>query len=277
MESLNTNGSSSNMHLSMKSSNSSANMKKYGTHNGSAALILNGFNNGEVHTSVKSSGPIDATSELDTSDVFSATATERRSIEALRPSVDANMELIEGNMCSSATGVVRVRSRRKAEMFLVRIDGFLCNRKKVTESSLAFTHPSTQQQMLLWKSTPKTVLLLKKLGQELLEEAKEAMPGKVFDVLNDVVVDRGSNPYLSKIECYEHDRLVTKIPEDARSNAWVSFDGKRRQQLSRGDSIRICMSQHPLPTVNKCDQTGDWFGSLIRCLNWNERLDQKAL
>lgn len=68
-----------------------------------------------------------------------------------------------------------------------------------------------------------------------------------------------------------------QIPEDARSNAWVSFDGKRRQQLLRGDSVRISMSQHPLPTVNKCDQTGDWFHSLVRCLNWNERLDQRAL
>ena len=45
--------------------------------------------------------------------------------------------------------------------------------KKITESSLAFTHPSTQQQMLMWKSPPKTVLLLKKLGDELMEEAKE--------------------------------------------------------------------------------------------------------
>ncbi|KAG2303505.1 hypothetical protein Bca52824_032156 [Brassica carinata] len=371
-------------------------------------------------------------------------------------------ESIEGNMCASSTGVVRVQSRKKAEMFLVRTDGVSCTREKVTESSLAFTHPSTQQQMLLWKTTPKTVLLLKKLGLELMEEAKEAasflyhqekmtvlvepevhdvfaripgfgfvqtfyiqdtsdlhervdfvaclggdgvilhasnlfkgavppvvsfnlgslgfltshpfedfrqdlkrvihgnntldgvyitlrmrlrceiyrkgkaMPGKVFDVLNEIVVDRGSNPYLSKIECYEHDRLITKvqgdgvivatptgstaystaaggsmvhpnvpcmlftpicphslsfrpvilpdsaklelkIPDDARSNAWVSFDGKRRQQLSRGDSVRIYMSQHPLPTVNKSDQTGDWFRSLIRCLNWNERLDQKAL
>ncbi|KDP32857.1 hypothetical protein JCGZ_12149 [Jatropha curcas] len=375
---------------------------------------------------------------------------------------DDELGSIEGNMCASATGVVRVQSRKKAEMFLVRTDGFSCTREKVTESSLAFTHPSTQQQMLMWKSTPKTVLLLKKLGQELMEEAKEvasflyhqekmnvlvepdvhdifaripgfgfiqtfysqdtsdlhervdlvaclggdgvilhasnlfrgavppvvsfnlgslgfltshsfddykqdlrqvihgnntldgvyitlrmrlrceifrngkAVPGKVFDILNEAVVDRGSNPYLSKIECYEHDRLITKvqgdgvivatptgstaystaaggsmvhpnvpcmlftpicphslsfrpvilpdsarlelkIPEDARSNAWVSFDGKRRQQLSRGDSVRISMSQHPLPTVNKCDQTGDWFRSLIRCLNWNERLDQKAL
>ncbi|KAJ7959176.1 NAD kinase 2 chloroplastic-like [Quillaja saponaria] len=369
---------------------------------------------------------------------------------------------IEGDMCASTTGVVRVQSRKKAEMFLVRTDGFSCAREKVTESSLAFTHPSTQQQMLMWKSTPKTVLLLKKLGEALMEEAKEvasflyyqekmtvlvepdvhdifaripgfgfvqtfysqdtsdlhesvdfvaclggdgvilhasnlfrgavppvvsfnlgslgfltshtfedykrdlrqvihgnntrdgvyitlrmrlrceifrhskAMPGKVFDILNEIVVDRGSNPYLSKIECFEHDRLITKvqgdgvivatptgstaystaaggsmvhpnvpcmlftpicphslsfrpvilpdsarielkIPEDARSNAWVSFDGKRRQQLSRGDSVRISMSQHPLPTVNKSDQTGDWFHSLIRCLNWNERLDQRAL
>ncbi|KAJ0629699.1 putative NAD(+) kinase [Helianthus annuus] len=371
-------------------------------------------------------------------------------------------EPVEGNMCASTTGVVRVQSRKKAEMFLVRTDGFSCTREKVTESSLAFTHPSTQQQMLMWKSSPKTVLLLKKLGEELMEQAKEvaaflyhqenmnvlvepdvhdvfaripgfgfvqtfysqdtsdlhervdliaclggdgvilhasnlfrdavppvvsfnlgslgfltshhfedysqdlkrvihgnntlegvyitlrmrlrceifregkAVPGKVFDVLNEVVVDRGSNPYLSKIECYEQDRLITKvqgdgvivatptgstaystaaggsmvhpnvpcmlftpicphslsfrpvilpdsarlelkIPEDARSNAWVSFDGKRRQQLLRGDSVRISMSQHPLPTVNKFDQTGDWFRSLIRCLNWNERLDQKAL
>ncbi|XP_068647489.1 NAD kinase 2, chloroplastic isoform X2 [Aristolochia californica] len=386
----------------------------------------------------------------------------KKSCEVHPVSVDEGLEQVDGNMCASATGVVRVQSRKKAEMFLVRTDGFSCTREKVTEASLAFTHPSTQQQMLMWKSLPKTVLLLKKLGPELMEEAKEAalflhyqenmnvlvepdvhdmfaripgfgfvqtfysqdtsylhervdfvaclggdgvilhasnlfrgavppvvsfnlgslgfltshtfddfrqdlkavihgnntadgvyitlrmrlrceifrngkaIPGKVFDVLNEVVVDRGSNPYLSKIECYEHDRLITKvqgdgvivatptgstaystaaggsmvhpnvpcilftpicphslsfrpvilpdsaqfelkIPEETRSNAWVSFDGKRRQQLSRGDSVKVCMSQHPLPTVNKSDQTGDWFRSLIRCLNWNERLDQKAL
>ncbi|KAJ3671665.1 hypothetical protein LUZ60_007744 [Juncus effusus] len=246
----------------------------------------------------------------------------------------------DSNMCASTTGVVRLQSRRKAEMFLVRTDGFSCTREKVTESSLAFTHPSTQQQMLMWKSPPKTVLLLKKLGPELMEEAKEVakflyyqekmnvlvepdvhdifarmpgygfvqtfysqdtsdlhervdfvaclggdgvilhasnlfrsavppvvsfnlgslgfltshtfedfrqdlravihgnnttdgvyitlrmrlrceifrngnpIPGKVFDVLNEAVVDRGSNPYLSKIECYEHNRLITKVQGD---------------------------------------------------------------
>eukprot|EP00850_Spirogloea_muscicola_P012876 SM000085S23226 [mRNA] locus=s85:188497:194050:+ [translate_table: standard] len=348
---------------------------------------------------------------------------------------------VTGDMCASTTGVVRVQSRKKAEMYLVRTDGFSCTRERVKDKTLAFTHPSTQQQMLMWKTPPKTVLLLKKLGSELLEEAQavaswlhhhegmnvvvepevhdmlarvsgfgfvqtyynqdtrnstgwnlqrlyvnqlfccsvlslflqfenfeqdlerivhgnntmegvyitlrmrlkcelmrdgKPIPGKIFDVLNEVVVDRGSSPYLCKIECYERNRLITKVqadgvlvatptgstaystaaggsmvhpnvpcmlftpicphslsfrpvilpdsalfelkvPKDARNNAWVSFDGKKRQQLSKGDSVRICMSEHPMPTVNKSDQTDDWFRSLVRCLNWNERLEQKAL
>ncbi|XP_057447049.1 NAD kinase 2, chloroplastic isoform X1 [Lotus japonicus] len=414
----------------------------------SVRTTVNGFSEREMYN------------RADANDIDNATTNSQRIGDDDK--AKEGLEHLERDMCASSTGVVRVQSRKKAEMFLVRTDGYSCAREKVTESSLAFTHPSTQQQMLMWKSTPKTVLLLKKPGERLMEEAKEvasflyyqekmnvlvepdvhdifaripgfgfvqtfysqdtcdlhekvdfvaclggdgvilhssnlfrgpvppvisfnlgslgfltthsfedynqdlrrvihgnnaqdgvyitlrmrlrceifrkgkAMPGKVFDILNEVVVDRGSNPYLSKIECYERDRLITKvqgdgiivatptgstaystaaggsmvhpnvpcmlftpicphslsfrpvilpdsaqfelkIPEDARSNAWVSFDGKRRQQLSRGDSVRISMSKHPLPTVNKFDQTGDWFHSLIRCLNWNERLDQKAL
>lgn len=37
------------------------------------------------------------------------------------------------------------------------------------------------------------------------------MPGDVYEVLNEVVVDRGSNPYLTKIECWESNRLITKV------------------------------------------------------------------
>ncbi|XP_004242047.1 NAD kinase 2, chloroplastic [Solanum lycopersicum] len=462
VESEDLNGSSSDKLLITDPSTFASNTEMYVGQNGSATPILNGSSNGKVQTSIKNASTVDARNELECIADSRVTTAESRNIEVITPSLEDNLEQIEGNMCASATGVVRVQSRRKAEMFLVRTDGYSCTREKVTESSLAFTHPSTQQQMLLWKSPPKTVLLLKKLGHELMEEAKEAasflysqekmtvlvepevhdifaripgfgfvqtfysqdtsdlhervdfvaclggdgvilhasnifrgavppvisfnlgslgfltshpfedykkdlrkvihgnntldgvyitlrmrlrceifrsgkaMPGKVFDVLNEVVVDRGSNPYLSKIECYEHDHLITKvqgdgvivatptgstaystaaggsmvhpnvpcmlftpicphslsfrpvilpdsaklelkIPEDARSNAWVSFDGKRRQQLSRGDSVRIYMSEHPLPTVNKSDQTGDWFHSLVRCLNWNDRLEQKAL
>ncbi|KAM7507786.1 hypothetical protein LguiA_018239 [Lonicera macranthoides] len=307
-------------------------------------------NNGtqlDDNTSSVSSPPtingFSATKELEKKVISSIVTTAERKNNEASSSPGDNVgleELIEGNMCASATGVVRVQSRRKAEMFLVRTDGFSCSREKVTESSLAFTHPSTQQQMLMWKSSPKTVLLLKKLGQELMEEAKEvasflyhqegmnvlvepdvhdifaripgfgfvqtfysqdtsdlhervdfvaclggdgvilhasnlfrgavppvvsfnlgslgflathtfdeyrkdlrqvihgnntldgvyitlrmrlrceifrngkSMPGKVFDILNEIVVDRGSNPYLSKIECYEHERLITTVQGD---------------------------------------------------------------
>lgn len=132
---------------------------------------------GKSYTMSKTDDHLRATNELEKSIISSRTSTmsadQRSKTEASVSFRDDGLELIEGNMCASATGVVRVQSRKKAEMFLVRTDGFSCTREKVTESSLAFTHPSTQQQMLMWKSTPKTVLLLKKLGQELLEEAKE--------------------------------------------------------------------------------------------------------
>ncbi|KAL2584373.1 hypothetical protein GLYMA_14G154600v4 [Glycine max] len=410
-----------------------------GSISSSVWTTVNGFSEQEMHYMTNANASNIVKDDFDNVTTNSQRIEDRMVKDRLALN-DDDMGSVEGDMCASSTGVVRVQSRKKAEMFLVRTDGFSCTREKVTESSLAFTHPSTQQQMLMWKSMPKNVLLLKKLGEELMEEAKmvasflyhqekmnvlvepdvhdifaripgfgfvqtfysqdtsdlhekvdfvaclggdgvilhasnlfrgavppivsfnlgslgfltshdfedykqdlrqvirgnntrdgvyitlrmrlrceifrkgKAMPGKVFDILNEVVVDRGSNPYLSKIECYEHDRLITKvqgdgvivatptgstaystaaggsmvhpnvpcilftpicphslsfrpvilpdsaqlelkIPDDARSNAWVSFDGKRRQQLSRGD----------------------WFSSLIRCLNWNERLDQKAL
>lgn len=103
----------------------------------------------------------------------SSMAKNKRTNDKFSTGSVKDLDVVEGDMCASATGVVRVQSRKKAEMFLVRTDGFSCTREKVTESSLAFTHPSTQQQMLMWKSPPKTVLLLKKLGEELMEEAKE--------------------------------------------------------------------------------------------------------
>jgi len=35
-------------------------------------------------------------------------------------------------------------------------------------------------------------------------------PEQAYEVMNEVVVDRGANPYLTKIECWEHGRLITK-------------------------------------------------------------------
>ena len=35
--------------------------------------------------------------------------------------------------------------------------------------------------------------------------------GEPVEVLNEIVVDRGSGPYLTKIECWERDHLITKV------------------------------------------------------------------
>lgn len=164
----------------------------------------------------------------------------------------------------------------------------------------------------------------------------EQVPCESVEVLNEVVVDRGSSPFLSKVECWERGRLITRvqadgvmlatptgstaysvaaggsmvhptlpailftpicphslsfrpvilpdyadielrIPDDARSTAWVCFDGKRRQELRHGDRVRVRMSPNPVPTINCDDQTSDWFGSLHRCFNWSDRVEQKPL
>jgi len=161
----------------------------------------------------------------------------------------------------------------------------------------------------------------------------EPIPGKQYQVLNEVVLNRGVAPYLSLIECYEKNRLLTKvqadgvmlatatgstaysvaaggsmvhpnvpailftpvcphslsfrpvilpdsaelelrIPAEARTQGWASFDGQHQQRLRRGDSVKVTMSAHPLPTINRRAETGDWFSSLSRCLNWNERKEQ---
>jgi hypothetical protein len=35
----------------------------------------------------------------------------------------------------------------------------------------------------------------------------------------------------------------------------VCFDGKQRQELQRGDSVFIKMSENPVPTINRADLT----------------------
>ncbi|BDA47453.1 NAD kinase 2, chloroplastic [Coccomyxa sp. Obi] len=363
---------------------------------------------------------------------------------------------------------------KKAEIYIVRTDGMSCSRETVRASGcLSFAHPSTQQQLLVWRERPKCVLVLKKLGDEqwdsylrvlrylgkeedmrvvvepheylklsqqsdlnfvdtynhdeagrlhqhvdfvvclggdgtilhasslfqraippvvsfsagslgfltnlslqnveddlraviygcedldqcsieeemrgvhitlrmrlecriVRQNQSDNTPQELYEVLNEVVVDRGANPYLAKIECWERDTLITKvqadgvmlatptgstaysvaaggsmvhpnvpailftpicphslsfrpvvlpdyaelelrIPGDARCPAWVCFDGKQRQELQRGDAVRVRMSTNPVPTISKMDQTRDWFGALERCFGWNDRAEQKPL
>ena len=157
-----------------------------------------------------------------------------------------------------------------------------------------------------------------------------------YNVLNEVVIDRGSSPYLAALECFCDDAhlttvqadgiifatptgstaysmaaggsvvhpavpciLVTPIcphvlsfrsmvfpdhvvlrcyvPDDARAEASVAFDGKHRQELRRGDSVKIELSGYPVPTINRVNHSEDWLGSLKRNFNFNTRPRQRPL
>ena len=39
------------------------------------------------------------------------------------------------------------------------------------------------------------------------------------------------------------------LSPEARHSAWVSFDGRNRQELSHGDVLRVTTSVHPVPSV----------------------------
>lgn len=157
-----------------------------------------------------------------------------------------------------------------------------------------------------------------------------------FSVLNDLVVDRGPNAFMSSTELYGDDEHLTSIaadgvvistptgstayslsaggslchpeipailvspicphtlsfrpllvpdsmvlrvavPYDSRSTAWASFDGRNRVELKQGDYVRISASRFPFPTCLRGKQTADWFESVSRTLNWNERKKQHPL
>jgi len=71
--------------------------------------------------------------------------------------------------------------------------------------------------------------------------------------------------------------LELQIAPGARASAWVSFDGKYRQELHDGDVMRVRMSPNPVATINRIDQTQDWMSSLNRCFGWSHRLVQRPL
>ncbi|CAD7089624.1 unnamed protein product [Hermetia illucens] len=71
--------------------------------------------------------------------------------------------------------------------------------------------------------------------------------------------------------------LKISISPDSRNTSWVSFDGRNRQELFHGDSLRVTTSIYPVPSICAQDQISDWFDSLAECLHWNVRKRQKCL
>merc|ERR1712223_1844005 len=71
--------------------------------------------------------------------------------------------------------------------------------------------------------------------------------------------------------------LKISVSPDSRNTAWVSFDGRKRQELCHGDSLRGTTSIYPIPSICAQDQITDWFDSLAECLHWNVRKKQRTL
>uniref|UniRef100_A0A8B9LQY1 NAD(+) kinase n=1 Tax=Astyanax mexicanus TaxID=7994 RepID=A0A8B9LQY1_ASTMX len=71
--------------------------------------------------------------------------------------------------------------------------------------------------------------------------------------------------------------LKIMLSREARNNAWVSFDGRKRQEIGHGDSITITTSCFPVPSICFRDPVNDWFESLAQCLHWNVRKKQSHL
>lgn len=76
---------------------------------------------------------------------------------------------------------------------------------------------------------------------------------------------------------FPHDAVLQiKVPDDARATAWVSFDGRHRMELMRGDRVVVWASDYPVPTFSAENPMTDWFKSVSHCLRWNERIQQTA-
>ncbi|CAI6373677.1 unnamed protein product [Macrosiphum euphorbiae] len=71
------------------------------------------------------------------------------------------------------------------------------------------------------------------------------------------------------------DMDLIMLSPDARSTAWVSFDGRNQQELCADDSLQVTTSIYSLPSICAQDQISDWFDSLAECLHWNVRKRQK--
>ncbi|XP_034742609.1 NAD kinase b isoform X1 [Etheostoma cragini] len=71
--------------------------------------------------------------------------------------------------------------------------------------------------------------------------------------------------------------LMITLSPDARNTAWVSFDGRKRQEIQHGDCIKITTSCFPVPSICCHDLVYDWFESLAQCLHWNVRKRQERL
>lgn len=72
-------------------------------------------------------------------------------------------------------------------------------------------------------------------------------------------------------------QIRIRVPDDARSTAFVSFDGRRLTEIPRGGDVTVRISPWPMPTVCLLPPMIEWFRSIKSRLNWNVRELQKPM
>jgi NAD+ kinase len=65
------------------------------------------------------------------------------------------------------------------------------------------------------------------------------------------------------------------VPKSSRATAFVSFDGRSRVELRKGDYVEVQASRFPFPTVIK--EEGEWVDAVCRTFQWNQRERQKPI
>lgn len=70
----------------------------------------------------------------------------------------------------------------------------------------------------------------------------------------------------------ENADLMIRLPEDARSHARASFDGKNPMRIAKGDSVHFETSLCPLPLINIGVLDTDWYEGITRKLKWNQSI-----
>jgi NAD+ kinase len=193
----------------------------------------------------------------------------------------------------------------------------------------AFSAPSSNMSLASSTTSLSTIA-----AQSHPEPQSAKIEGETHEVLNELVIDRGPSSYISSLDLYANDSLLTRIsadgiilstptgstayslsaggslvhpdipailltpicphtlsfrpmllnddmalkvsiPSTGRGSAFVSFDGKGRVELGRGDEVVVRASRYPFPIV--MGQPLEWFDSISRTLRWNTRAaDQKG-
>ena len=74
-------------------------------------------------------------------------------------------------------------------------------------------------------------------------------------------------------------KICIVLPEEARTDAWATFDGQTRVKLQRGEQLVINQSAFCVPFVSWASENKDltWVKKLDKALKWNKQIVQKPL